>query len=1474
MEPAAITGAQWVVGKALSPLSDGLVEAWAATSELGPNIEALKMELLYAQAMLENARGREIPSQALGELLQRLRGLAYGADDVLDELDYFRIQDELEGTFEAAVDDDGRGCFHNLVRDGRHTAKAAAKQLGCCSCSALIHDYKPEDPCKCVRRLASRAHAVGKRFLCSSPQLVRCDGRGDDNRHAPRVPKLKFDRVDVSRKMKCIVEQLKPVCSKVSSILDLELLGSAVAKLESLGSNRAMGNVASSTTSRSITTSQALEPKLYGREPEKKTIVEDITRGAYIHRDLTVVPIVGPGGIGKTTLTQDIYNSQEVQDHFQIRVWICVSLDFSVYRLTQEILSSIPKAEDEKNERTDDAIKNLDQLQKLVQRRLKNKRFLLVLDDIWSYGNEDEWKRFLVPFTEEQGKGNIVLATTRFLHVAEIVKKGDKSLPLEGLGPKDYWRLFLACVFDERNQQCNDGELLQIGKMIVEKLKGSPLAAKTVGRLLRKNLTVDHWTRVLESKEWESQTSDHDIMPALKLSYDFLPFQLQQCFSCWALFPEDYKFDCEELIHFWIGLDILRPSHTTKRIEEIGRNNLNELVSYGFFIEVTGKSDKQYVMHDLLHDLALKVSSQECLHLASSSPRPVEIAPSIYHLSISLSPANSGDGIMDEKFKKELGKIKNILKSENLHTLMLFGDYDANFLRIFSDLFKDAKKLRVVHLSTMYYSVESLLHNFSKLIHLRYLRLVPQFGSKEHLPSSISRFYQLRVLDIRRGSHSSLRDMSNLVKLRHFLSYNVEHHSNISNVGKLDSLQELQRFEVRKESNGFELRELGHLEELGGSLGIYNLENVQASEAHEAKLMYKRHLQKLTLSWNKGRSNTNPDVEDQILESLRPHSNLHEVCIDGHGGVTCPTWLGTNLFTKGLEALRLDGVAWKSLPPLGEMWLIDESGEEYFGCIRGLNFDNLRRLELIGLPRFRKWVANEVCPWYFSLIEELTVEDCPELTELPFSNSNCYSSEGDVNGTCFPRLTTLKIWNCEKLLSLPPLPYGHTLCSVSLRRAGRDLKRLSYSNTNLSSFLTIEGNDDLPKLDETVLAFQNLTQLQELYIADCPPLAEKHLQMLTSLKTLEIDVSRILFLPLARSDVKWQVPVNTLMISNSEASGKELTRLLSRFPELFNLEIRDCEKITRLGIEVEQQKQIAEDVVTEDAVAEQDEEEDGLLLLGPRLTGSLQELWISSCSKLVLTSGGGGLQAMCSLTEITIQDCPKFLSAYKTSSLCSSRPFPSSLQRLWLVGPMEGMETLAPLSNLTSLEELSLANLGEDLRCEGLWPLLAQGPLKELYVWSPNFFAGWDPAWGATSQEEQPLLSPSSKLQELSTDDIAGVLAAPICRLLSSSLTKLSIVSNKVTERFTKEQENALSLLSSLQELELKSCDKLRCLPAGLNKLTNLHRLQIWSCPAIRSLPKNGLPSSLQELDVSGCKNNELTQRCRRLKETIPNIIL
>ncbi|KAF7098723.1 hypothetical protein CFC21_100439 [Triticum aestivum] len=1245
----AISAAVWVVGKALAPVSDGLLENWAACDSLGPNISTLKRKLLHAQGILYTAHGRDITNPALKDQLHMLRQLADEANDVLDELDYFCIQDKLDSTYDAADNHPG-GCIHNLNLNVRHTARAFfANKFKISPC---WHDANGDDldsqeddakqGCLSVVRTCGGKRVVGSGCIPKgvssgahvAGHVVTTQTGMSEPLKAPLVvgEKNKFHCVEMSKKMAEIVQQLEPMCAEVKDILDLELR------------KPTQGSI---TGNRPTTTPAIIEIELFGRNAEKKDILDGINNGKYCTDGLTVLPVVGPGGIGKTTFIQHVY--REVKSSFDVMIWVCVSLSFNANRLTQEIVQNIPKV----NGETENTV-----AEELIEQRLRHKRFLLVLDDMWIY-HEYEWKKLLAPFEKGHERGNMVIVTTRIPETATMVKTIDYPVDLTRLGADDFMHLFEKYVFGDQEAWKDHPKLLDVGKEIVVNLKGFPLAAKTVGRLLRNQLTLDHWTRVLESKEWELQTSDYDIMPALKLSYDYLPFYLQQCFSYCGLFPEDYEFGSKELVHLWIGLDFLDSCDGRKTIEDVGLRYLNDLVNSGF-LKKTEKDDGShcYVVHDLLHNLAVKVSSSECLSISSSNVRYVHSSLSVRHLSIIVNESDVNDRLTFDDFKSDLSALHTKLKVEKLQTVMLFGKYHGSFAKAFGDLFAEAKALRVILLSEASYSykLEDVFHNIWRFFHLRYLRIIAGDLTKLSLNSNISRFYHLRVLNFQQCNVNlgPLRAISNLVKLRHFLVKDI----------------------------GFELKQIAQLAELGGLLRIHNIENVERKEgANKANLIHKNHLEKLILRWGVYGDNAN-SVQEQVLEILKPHSNLLDLHNEGHRGAACPSWLGGNLSVKNLESLCLHDIGWKTLPPLGELWSVGELGEERQSSIPSQSFQNLKRLELVKIPWLRRWVENSTCR-LFSQLEVLIVKGCSELVELPFSR--CQSEQEAANMTWFPRLQKLEIMDCPKLLSLPPIPWTLGPCSAEIMGVGSGFEELWYSKEHSSKLLSlsITGKGGQDGMFWNILAFSNLADLNELRLKNCSPLPMDHLQKLTSLKSLEIENSSNVLSPTdSESDVTYKIPIECLSIRFCGSGEKELTQLLSHFPDLSDLAILDCEKITRVGV-VEQQQQ-------------------------------------------------------------------------------------------------------------------------------------------------------------ATRGEEEIALA-------------AGEEAGLLLSLLSSSITSLSFNHNHEVERFTKEQEDALQLLTSLEYLSFLKCGKLQCLPAGLHRLSSLQTLCIQHCEAIKSLPKDGLPTSLQFLHIIGC---------------------
>ncbi|CAL2246340.1 unnamed protein product [Prunus armeniaca] len=235
-----------------------------------------------------------------------------------------------------------------------------------------------------------------------------------------------------------------------------------------------------------------------GRDNNKKEMLNHLLKDTYTgegddeEENVSIISINGLGGLGKTTLAKLV--------------------------LLLEIVTAATKetCEDE----------SIEEMSMKLQHSLKNKKILLVLDDVWD--------KKPMGITEEEG---------------------------------------------------NHPKLVEIGEDIVKKCGGVPLALYTIGGLLKPNKDERYWSHVRDTDIWKLEQESKSILPALKLSYDALPVYLKPCFAFCSLFPKDYIFRSEDLIPLWMAQGFVRSSqeHGNQELEDIGQRYIRQLCSRYFF---------------------------------------------------------------------------------------------------------------------------------------------------------------------------------------------------------------------------------------------------------------------------------------------------------------------------------------------------------------------------------------------------------------------------------------------------------------------------------------------------------------------------------------------------------------------------------------------------------------------------------------------------------------------------------------------------------------------------------------------------------------------------------------------------------------------------------------------------------------------------------------------------------------------------
>ncbi|XP_022883830.1 putative disease resistance RPP13-like protein 1 [Olea europaea var. sylvestris] len=340
-----------------------------------------------------------------------------------------------------------------------------------------------------------------------------------------------------------------------------------------------------------------------GRDVDKNTLVSKLLSESSQSDGFHVVSVVGMGGIGKTTLAQMVYNCDSVEQDFERKMWVCVSEPFDEVRVAKAIVEDL--------EGNAPFLYELETVLRRLRNAISGKKFLLVLDDVWT----DDYRKWEQLFNSLKigASGSKILVTTRNERTAKMLRSS-YELHLGQLADEDSWSLFSQIAFFERSiEDCE--ELEGIGRKIADKCRGIPLTVKTIGSLMRFKNSLQDWQNVLNSEFWEFEGAEKGLFPPLMLSYFDLPSTMKRCFSFCAFFPKHHVINASNLIKLWMAQGYLCPEKNVE-MEVLGEEYLQNLAMRSFFQEIEkdkdGKRILRFKMHDMVHDFAQYLTKREC----------------------------------------------------------------------------------------------------------------------------------------------------------------------------------------------------------------------------------------------------------------------------------------------------------------------------------------------------------------------------------------------------------------------------------------------------------------------------------------------------------------------------------------------------------------------------------------------------------------------------------------------------------------------------------------------------------------------------------------------------------------------------------------------------------------------------------------------------------------------------------------------
>ncbi|XP_078160655.1 putative disease resistance protein RGA3 [Carex rostrata] len=727
---------------------------------------------------------------------------------------------------------------------------------------------------------------------------------------------------------------------------------------------------------------------IIGRENDKNEVVDLLisaqTSESASGPKITVVPIHGAAGIGKTTLAQMVYDDPRL-NCFKIKAWVCLTERCDVSTAMKKIYEKMTMR------RCDfrDIGSLQDRLREFLKTREDNK-FLLVIDNFWATGLH-YWETLRVPLLAG-GDGSKVLITTRYERTYNIMERVIQRPSLKGLDEEGCWQLIQSLSLSQGVINHDHEKLVSIGKEIAIRCHGSPMAAKALGRVLN-GRNYEEWSDVLSEMRPLNDDINEAVRASLKISYHHLKYHLKRCFAYCSIFPNGYVFERDQVIRYWIAEGLIEPDGR-RRLEAVGNKYFDELVWRSFFEKITigtkGQNAKlfsrqieRYRMPSLMLDLAMEVSKYEFRSFESGKPLLEgnhDNSDQARYASF-LQPKNTNT--------VKLGCLEPY---SNLRTLKFCHELNEGMVvlnSIQAPFFRKFMHLRILDMSNS--DLRLVPDSVGELIHLRFLGL--SNTKITTLPEKICDLFNLQTLELK-GCLKLAKlpeGLRRLINLRH-LDLNLDWEEIIDStevslpqgIGELEGLQTLSRFNVTSSAKGqfCHISELNNLN-LRGDLCMLNLEKVSTGHAEKANLQGKQFIENLMLRWHSSALNDKQlqQQSEEVITFLQPHNRLRCLWVVNYPGTKFPNWMGDVSFSS-LESIRISNCNnFSFLPLLGQLkWLknilIDNIPVDTITMPGG--FPSLEHLQLLNLSSLERLSLENEIP----KLKQLDVSGCPNLQVL------------------------------------------------------------------------------------------------------------------------------------------------------------------------------------------------------------------------------------------------------------------------------------------------------------------------------------------------------------------------------------------------------------------------------------------------------------------------------------------------------------